>query len=97
MTPRPHGAQQRPTARQLAYLKSLAEKTGQTFVYPRTRAQASNEIDRLKNAEPSSRSERSIERKAIADAIAQGPADATRVRSSEITGYGSTATWKERS
>jgi hypothetical protein len=97
MTPGPHGAQQRPSARQLAYLKALGEKTGQTFAYPRTRAQASNEIERLKNAEPSLRSERSIERKAIADAIALGPADAARVRSSEITGYGSSATWKDRS
>ena len=37
----------RPTRRQLAYLRSLAERTGQTFAYPHTRGQASREIQRL--------------------------------------------------
>jgi hypothetical protein len=87
----------RPTTKQLAYLRTLAARAGQTFTYPRTRAQASAEIQRLKATSPSSRTERSIERKAIADAIAQGPQDAARVRPDEITGYGSSATWKERS
>jgi Protein of unknown function (DUF3072) len=39
----------RPTGRQLAYLKSLATRTGQTFPWPQTRAQASREIRRLKS------------------------------------------------
>ncbi len=87
----------RPTPKQLAYLRSLATRPGQTFAYPRTRKQASREIQRLKQAAPSFRTERSIERKDIADAIASGPEDASRVRPSEVTGYGSNATWKERS
>ena len=87
----------RPTARQLAYLRSLANRAGQTFTYPRTRGQASREIQRLKQAEPSSRTERQMERKDIADAIANGPQDATRVTDRELDGYGSSATWKERS
>lgn len=86
----------RPTAKQVAYLRTLATRAGQTFSYPRTRAQASAEIQRLKATTPSTRTERSIEHKAIADAIAQGPTDAARVRPDEITGYGSSATWKER-
>lgn len=96
MTPQPHG-DRRPTPRQLTYLRGLAERTGQTFTYPHTFAEARREIDRLKVVCPESRVERRLERKQIADAIAQGPADAARVRSSEITGYGSSATWKGRS
>jgi hypothetical protein len=37
----------KPTRKQLAYLKSLAEKTGTTFAYPQTSDQASAEIKRL--------------------------------------------------
>jgi hypothetical protein len=87
----------RPTRRQLAYLRSLAARAGQTFTYPRTRRQASREIQRLKQAPPTSRAERSTERKDIADAIARGPEDAARIRSTEVAGFGSSATWKERS
>ena len=92
-----NGGSSRPTSKQLAYLRTLAARAGQTFTYPRSRAQASAEIQRLKATSPSTRTERSVERKAIADAIAQGPQDAARVRADEITGYGSSATWKERS
>jgi hypothetical protein len=87
----------RPTPKQLAYLRSLANRAGQTFTYPRTRGQASREIQRLKQAQPSSRIERQVERKAIADAIANGLQDAARVTDREVDGYGSTATWKDRS
>jgi hypothetical protein len=81
----------RPTAKQLAYMRSLANRAGQTFTYPRTRGQASREIQRLKQAEPSSHTEREVERKEIADAIANGPGDAARVRGHEITGHRRTA------
>ena len=87
----------RPTQPQLAYLRSLADRTGQTFAYPRTRGQASREIQRLKRTPSSTRAERSIERKDIADAIARGPEDAAAVRPDEVAGFGSTATWRERS
>ena len=83
----------KPTHRQLAYLKALADRTGQTFTYPQTSQQASAEINRLKKAKPSSRSERYVERKLIADQIATGPLDAARVRDDEIHGRGSSATW----
>ena len=63
----------RPTRKQLAYLRSLANRAGQTFAYPRTAAQASREIRRLKSSRPSSRIERELERKEIADAIAYRP------------------------
>lgn len=83
----------KPTSRQLAYLKNLANRTGQTFTYPQTSRQASAEINRLRHAQPSSRTERYIERKLIADQIATGPLDAARVRDDEISGRGSSATW----
>jgi hypothetical protein len=83
----------KPTSRQLSYLKNLANRTGQTFTYPHTSRQASNEINRLKQTKPSSRTERYVERKLIADQIASGPLDAARVRDDEISGRGSSATW----
>jgi hypothetical protein len=84
----------RPTPKQLAYLRTLAQRTGQTFAYPRTASQASREIRRLKNTPASSRTEVRIERKQIADQIAAGPANnSTAVRVDEISGHGSTATW----
>jgi hypothetical protein len=38
----------KPTGKQLAYLRSLAQTTGRSFVYPRTRAEASEQIRRLR-------------------------------------------------
>jgi len=87
----------KPTGRQLNYLRALANHTGQTFSYPRTRREASREIERLEQAQPSTRIECKLERKDIADAVARGQEDATRVQPGEVTGYGSTATWKDRS
>ena len=83
----------RPTRKQLNYLRALAQRTGQTFAYPRTASQASCEIRRLKNTPASSRTEVRIERKQIADAIATGPDDSTAVRDDEITGHGSNCQW----
>ena len=87
--PRSRRCPSKPTTRQLSYLRSLANRTGQTFTYPKTRQQASAEIDRLKHTRPSSRTEVRIERKLIADQIAAGPVDAARVRENEISGHGS--------
>jgi hypothetical protein len=85
----------RPTAKQLGYLRTLADRTGQTFAYPRTCAQASAEIRRLKVAAPSTRLERELERREIADAIARGPENAAAVDlDRDVAGYGSTATWR---
>ena len=82
----------KPTPRQLRYLRSLAQRTGQTFTYPHTFAQASREITRLKQARPSSHGELEVERE-IADAVAVGEQDAARVRGDEIDGYGSNCQW----
>jgi hypothetical protein len=82
-----------PTAKQRAYLRALAERTGQTFAMPRTRPDASAEIRRLKATPADSWVERRIERDEIADATAAGPIDSTRVIPSEVTGYGSNCRW----
>jgi hypothetical protein len=83
----------KPTSRQLTYLKGLADRTGQTFTYPQTSRQASAEINRLKHTQPSSCTERYLERKLIDEQIATGRLDAARVRDDEIHGRGSSATW----
>ena len=86
-----------PTTRQLAYLRALAERTGQTFARPRTSQEASAEIRRLKTAPAETQLDRRIERDEIADAISTGAEDSVRVQRSEVTGYGSSATWRQRS
>ena len=68
----------------------MANRTGQTFT---TVAEASREIERLKQAQPATRLDNRLIDREIADAMACGDADATRVRSSEVSGHGSSATW----
>ena len=89
--------QDRPTAKQLAYLRSLANRAGQTFTYPRTKAQASAEIRRLKGVTPSSPVERQIERDDHAsERAARAASCLAAIGDSEIEGYGSSATWSQR-
>ena len=77
----------RPTAKQQRYLRDLAEKTGRTFVSPKTKREASREIARLKATPRSSRSDRLVEREPVA------PRRASAAVAQPTTGYGSTATW----
>lgn len=85
------------TSKQLGFLRALAERTGQTFAPPRTSREASLEIRRLKATPGDSKVERRIERDEIVDAIAAGLQDSAGVVASEVTGYGSSATWSRRS
>jgi hypothetical protein len=90
--------EQRPSARQLAYLRALAQRTGQTFTWPATRAQASREIRRLRSAVPSSRVERAIEEQDWAGEAAARECNCdVPIRPEELQGYGSSATWRRRS
>ena len=82
----------KPTQRQLAYLRSLASQRGQTFQYPTTKTEASREIERLLNGKPDSRLERAIERREGYE-ITTHDLDATRVREDETSGWGSSARW----
>jgi len=83
-------AHDKPSPKQQAYLRSLAQKTGTTFTPPKTRSEASREIDRLKALSSSPRHERQTDRQAVQQAPRGG---ATRVSETEVEGYGSTATW----
>ncbi len=85
-----------PSPRQLNYLKALAQRTGQTFKWPKTSAEASREIKRLKNTTPSTPLERAIERFGDTQAI-EAAQDAAVVQAFEVVGYGSNCTWSQRS
>jgi hypothetical protein len=90
--PQPPSARpDKPTAKQLRYLRTLAAERGQSFTNPTTKAQASAEIRRLKTQPRQSRLERHVERREL-EQIAT-PRDATRVDESEIAGYGAHARW----
>ncbi|HET8565890.1 MAG TPA: hypothetical protein VFL77_05400 [Solirubrobacterales bacterium] len=81
----------KPTAKQLRYLKSLAQKRGESFTYPASAAQASAEIERLKKRKPMTVTDRRAEAHEFGKVAHRN--DAAAVRASEITGYGSTAAW----
>jgi len=84
----------KPTPRQLAYLKSLAEATTTTFTYPKSSAQASAEIRRIKARPRSSTGERTRERRDVQRELAERPQDAAAVRvGRDVRGYGSSARW----
>jgi hypothetical protein len=85
----------KPTERQQRYLRQLAIERGESFTPPRTMAEASAEIRRLKSRRPSSRVETRIDRKAVSEAFASA-GGAARVTDDEVTGYGGSATWRKR-
>jgi hypothetical protein len=82
-----------PTRKQLAYLRSLANRSGTTFTYPRTSSQASAEIKRLQGLGQSSQADRTREQRAVQRDLAERPDDASQVRRDELRGYGSSARW----
>ena len=80
-----------PTAPQLKLLRTLADRTGQSFAWPQTRGEASREINRLKGTRRSSRYERAEDRQAVTAARRGG---AAAVLDNEIVGYGGHARWR---
>lgn len=90
--PQPHPKP--PTPKQLRYLRDLAVSRGQSFAYPRSAAEASREIDRLRGAERSDPAERRREKRAIQRELAEGRGDAARVSPRELGGHGSSAHWR---
>jgi hypothetical protein len=98
-TPRPTGAQMSstelpPTSKQLSYLRTLAGRGGQTFVTPRTRAQASEAIRRLKAVRATGFTFAELQAEQAAH---EAHGDLAIFRPWEIAGRGSTATWSQRS
>ena len=84
------------TRKQLAYLRVLAQRTGETFAYPTTASQASDEINRLLNRSPSTRIEQHLDRREIQAMMAERPDNATRIREDETIGHGSSAAWTDK-
>ena len=78
-----------PTPRQLHHLRALADRSGTTFTYPSTRAQASREIDRLSRLPREPRDSRRRDH-VEEDRVAY----ATAVQVDEVAGFGSGATWR---
>ena len=62
----------KPSVKQLRYLAALAERCGESFVYPVTKAEASAEIERLKGRRRSDPRERRREVAAVRRAMAAG-------------------------
>ncbi len=83
----------KPTPKQLRYLRILAEKTGTTFAMPADLEEASFEITRLLKLTQSSRADRTREKRAVQRDLAERPDDATQVRSTDVVGYGSNCRW----
>jgi hypothetical protein len=83
----------KPTAKQLAYLRSLAARTGTTFAYPATSAVASAEIRRVRALPASSAGEVRHERRDVQCALQDRPDDATAICAHDVRGYGSAARW----
>ena len=84
-----------PSRRQLAYLRALAERSGTTFAPPRTKAEASAEIARLKRRPRSAAFEAREDRREVSRRLATEK-PASSVRQGEIEGYGSSARWRGR-
>ena len=90
----------RPTAKQLTYLRTLANRTGTTFATPISREDASAEIRRLKRIADTGftfaelKAEEAVRRDHDDERL---PAElATAVQEWETVGWGSTATWSQR-
>jgi hypothetical protein len=81
------------TAKQLRYLRALANQTGTTFTPPRSSYEASQAIKAMQHRPLSSRHDRDEDRGSVASR--DGASDGVDVQDDEITGYGSTATWAQ--
>lgn len=82
-----------PTAKQLRYLRGLAQSRGESFTYPKTIAEASAEIKRLKARRSDGRTERRLDRLAVDRAMSER-GDSSSAREDEVVGYGSSAHWR---
>ena len=82
------------TARQHKELRRLAERTGTSFTYPRTVAEASAEIGRMRALKGTHRGVRAAERQAVSRGLQEPSAQTPAFRHDEVEGYGSSATWR---
>jgi len=80
-----------PTAKQLRYLRALANQTATTFTPPQSSYEASKAIKEMQQRPVSSRNERDGDRGSVASR--DGASAGVDVRDDEITGYGSNCQW----
>jgi hypothetical protein len=82
-----------PSKKSLRYMKDLALAVGESVTYPKTQAQASAEIERLKARKGLSPAERRREDFEARREAGERHGDAAAVRPDETVGYGSRARW----
>ena len=90
---------QPPTAPQLRYLRVLAQRTGTTFTNPRTREQASGEIQRLKAIRANGLTFAELQAEQAGPEASQHVSldyAPTVHHDEETIGYGASATWSQR-
>jgi hypothetical protein len=80
------------TSKQLRLLRSLADRSGGTFAYPRTSGEASAEIRKLKGRPRTSAADRRREIRGVREDMSRRR-DSSSVKADELGGYGSTAGW----
>ena len=97
MTPTPPPAEPRRTSRQLAYLRALAQRTGQTFTWPTTSGAAAV-VHPLEAVPPVSQVDHEMERHDWpAETEAREANCDVPIRPHELDGFGSSTTWSQRS
>ncbi len=89
----PHPTPIRPTAKQHRYLRQLAEQTGTSFTPPKTKAEATREIERLLSRGRDARGDQLRDRRTVQHDLQAGAGDAVRHQPAETTGYGSKCQW----
>jgi hypothetical protein len=83
------------SAKQLRYLRLLAEQTGTTFTPPASAQEASRAIEEMRGRRRTSRGEIARERGAVSRDMATRRGDAAQVRAQEVSGYGAHAAWAD--
>jgi hypothetical protein len=86
----------RPTKRQMEFLKDLRRQTGCNFGPANTFDDAKEQIELLlaeRDYQRSTKADRRIERREATRSLAEESGDAAAFRDDELAGYGPTATW----
>jgi hypothetical protein len=83
----------KPSQKMLRTLQDMAEERGVSFAYPATMQEARTQFRELKKIPRQDHRERRREDRAVSAAMATR-GGASRVRPSELSGYGSTASWR---
>lgn len=84
----------KPSPRQLQFHRDLVEQTGTAFPVPETKDQARRQITVMLALPRDHRADHARERRAIRADFGEQSGDAARVRDDELSGYGSTASWR---